>query len=98
MVRKANEIRLILNSTDQADNINIETDWRNTTNKNKILELGGAYLGVHLRRGDFLMILQSNVISLDNVARQIRYLLLKQNLKQVYLATDSSLEGKKQKK
>jgi len=93
LIRKANEIRLILNSTDQTDNIKIEPDWRNTTNK-KRLALGGPYLGVHLRRGDFLRIRQSNVISIDNVARQIRHLLVKLDLKQVYLATDSSLEGK----
>jgi hypothetical protein len=36
LIRKANEIRLILDSTDQTDNIKIEPDWRNTTKKKRL--------------------------------------------------------------
>lgn len=55
---------------------------------------GGDYLGVHLRRGDFLHVRKSNLISIENISYQLRYLLIKLNLKQLYLATDATVKGK----
>ena len=52
------------------------------------------YLGVHLRRGDFIHIRQSNIVSTDNIVRQIKHHLNKLNLKQIFLATDTAMQGK----
>lgn len=52
------------------------------------------YLGVHLRRGDFIHIRQSNIVSTDNLVRQIRHHLNRLKLKFVYLASDTTIDGK----
>ena len=53
-----------------------------------------GYLGVHLRRGDFIHVRQSNIVSTDNIVRQIKHALNKLKLKLVYLATDTTDLGK----
>ena len=55
--------------------------------------IGGPYLAVHLRRGDFLYSRKSIVVTLKRVAQQVNNILMKLNLSTVYLATDSSFEG-----
>ena len=55
--------------------------------------IGGPYLAVHLRRGDFLYSRKSIVVSLKRVAQQVGNILLKLNLSTIYLATDSTFEG-----
>ncbi len=91
LVLKAKELReLLLNSNNKSDRTEMDEDWR----KNKKLHsmaVGGPYLAVHLRRGDFLYSRKSNVVSLYNVAKQIKYQLNRLNLTTIYLATDSSV-------
>ena len=50
------------------------------------------YLGVHLRRADFVRVRKANLVSIDNVVSQIEYILVKLNLTRIYLATDTNLE------
>jgi peptide-O-fucosyltransferase len=50
---------------------------------------GGQYLGVHLRRRDFLRARSDQIPSIRHAARQITKLMNKQNLKTIFLATDA---------
>ena len=93
LTEKAEEIRaLFLNSYDANDKTEINSDWRKTK-KYHSTAIGGPYLAVHLRRGDFLYSRKSNIVSLNRVADQIRTSLERLNLTHVFLATDASLEG-----
>jgi len=92
LVKKSEELRaVLLNSDDESDRTKISPDWRQTK-KLHSSAIGGPYLAVHLRRGDFLYSRESNIISLHKVAEQIRVELLRSNLTTVYLATDGSAD------
>ncbi|KAF4020674.1 hypothetical protein G4228_012856 [Cervus hanglu yarkandensis] len=77
-----------LNSTDVADGIPFEEDW--TRMKVKLgSSLGGPYLGVHLRRKDFIWGHREDVPSLDGAVRKIRSLMKAHQLDKVFVATDA---------
>ena len=72
LVKKSEELRaMFLNSDDQSDRTELTPDWRNTIRVHSTA-IGGPYLAVHLRRGDFIYSRESNVVSLHKVAKQIR--------------------------
>ncbi|XP_063457432.1 GDP-fucose protein O-fucosyltransferase 2 isoform X2 [Pan paniscus] len=77
-----------LNSTDDADGIPFQEDW--TKMKVKLgSALGGPYLGVHLRRKDFIWGHRQDVPSLEGAVRKIRSLMKTHRLDKVFVATDA---------
>ncbi|KAB1283683.1 GDP-fucose protein O-fucosyltransferase 2 [Camelus dromedarius] len=77
-----------LNSTDEADRTPFEEDWT----KMKVQlgsSLGGPYLGVHLRRKDFIWGHREDVPSLAGAVRRIRSLMKTHRLDKVFVATDA---------
>uniref|UniRef100_A0A2I3HQX5 GDP-fucose protein O-fucosyltransferase 2 n=1 Tax=Nomascus leucogenys TaxID=61853 RepID=A0A2I3HQX5_NOMLE len=77
-----------LNSTDDADRIPFQEDW--TKMKVKLgSALGGPYLGVHLRRKDFIWGHREDVPSLEGAVRKIRSLMKIHQLEKVFVATDA---------
>ncbi|XP_045708581.1 GDP-fucose protein O-fucosyltransferase 2 isoform X1 [Phyllostomus hastatus] len=77
-----------LNSTDEADRIPYEEDW--TKMKVRLgSSLGGPYLGVHLRRKDFIWGHREDVPSLGGAVRRIRSLMESHGLRRVFVATDA---------
>ncbi|XP_037597939.1 GDP-fucose protein O-fucosyltransferase 2 isoform X2 [Cebus imitator] len=77
-----------LNSTDATDRIPFQEDW---TKMQVTLgsALGGPYLGVHLRRKDFIWGHREDVPSLEGAVRKIRSLMKTQRLDKVFVATDA---------
>ncbi|NXU63862.1 OFUT2 fucosyltransferase, partial [Horornis vulcanius] len=80
-----------LQSTDEADRTQYKEDW--TQMKVKSLTtgtaLGGPYLGVHLRRRDFIWGHREDVPSLQGAVKKIHSLLETLKLEKVYIATDA---------
>ncbi|GAB1295266.1 GDP-fucose protein O-fucosyltransferase 2 [Apodemus speciosus] len=77
-----------LNSTDAADKMALEEDW--TRMKVKLgSALGGPYLGVHLRRKDFIWGHREDVPSLEGAVKKIRSLMKTHRLDKVFVATDA---------
>ncbi|XP_078536684.1 GDP-fucose protein O-fucosyltransferase 2 [Lissotriton helveticus] len=60
--------------------------------------IGGPYLGVHLRRKDFIWGHRTDVPSLQGAAKTIKALLEKHNLKKVFVATDADSDDVEQLK
>lgn len=54
---------------------------------------GGPYLGVHLRRKDFIWGHREDVPSLKGAVKKIRSLMKKHKLQQIFVATDADEEG-----
>ncbi|XP_036624849.1 GDP-fucose protein O-fucosyltransferase 2 [Trichosurus vulpecula] len=77
-----------LNSTNDADKIAYNEDW--TKMKVKLgTALGGPYLGVHLRRKDFIWGHREDVPSLQGAVKTIRSLMETHKLDRVFVATDA---------
>ncbi|NXT79125.1 OFUT2 fucosyltransferase, partial [Zapornia atra] len=77
-----------LQSTDEADRTLYKEDW--TQMKVKMgTALGGPYLGVHLRRRDFVWGHREDVPSLQGAVQKIRSLLETHQLRKVFVATDA---------
>ncbi|KAM4669127.1 LOW QUALITY PROTEIN: GDP-fucose protein O-fucosyltransferase 2 [Amazona ochrocephala] len=77
-----------LQSTDEADRTHYNEDW--TQMKVKMgTALGGPYLGVHLRRKDFIWGHREDVPSLQGAVKKIRSLLEMLKLERVFVATDA---------
>lgn len=57
---------------------------------------GGPYLGVHLRRKDFIWGHREDVPSLKGAVKKIRSLMKKHKLDKVFVATDADEEGEHQ--
>ncbi|XP_011609164.1 GDP-fucose protein O-fucosyltransferase 2 [Takifugu rubripes] len=77
-----------LNSTDISDSTVYSEDW--TRMKAKLGSAkGGPYLGVHLRRKDFIWGHREDVPSLKGAVKKIRSLMKKHKLDKVFLATDA---------
>ncbi|XP_073983375.1 O-fucosyltransferase 2 isoform X2 [Rhodnius prolixus] len=68
-----------------------ENDIKNEK-KGKRNAKGGSYLGVHLRRRDFIEGRPNEIPTLEYAAEQISDILLSQNLKIVFIATDAKYE------
>lgn len=78
-----------LNSTDEADGTPFQEDW--TKMQVKLgSSRGGPYLGVHLRRKDFIWGHREDVPSLEGAVRKIRSLMEQHGLQQVFVATDAA--------
>ncbi|XP_075463263.1 GDP-fucose protein O-fucosyltransferase 2 isoform X3 [Ascaphus truei] len=75
-----------LQSSDAADKTRFQEDW---TKGKPGTALGGAYLGVHLRRKDFIWGHREDVPSLQGAAEEIHSLLEKLKLNRVFVATDA---------
>jgi len=54
---------------------------------------GGSYLGVHLRRKDFIWGHRKDVPSLKGAVKKIHSLMKKHKLHKVFVATDTGDEG-----
>lgn len=54
---------------------------------------GGPYLGVHLRRTDFIHLRESHTVTIEHAAKQIKHALNVLNLTRVYIATDGTQQG-----
>lgn len=54
---------------------------------------GGSYLGVHLRRKDFIWGHREDVPSLKGAVKKMRSLMKKHKLDNVFVATDADGEG-----
>ncbi|KAM9287503.1 LOW QUALITY PROTEIN: GDP-fucose protein O-fucosyltransferase 2-like [Morus bassanus] len=77
-----------LQSTDEADRTHYKEDW--TQMKVKMgTALGGPYLGVHLRRKDFIWGHREDVPSLQGAVKKIHSLLEMHQLEKVFVATDA---------
>ncbi|XP_061548450.1 GDP-fucose protein O-fucosyltransferase 2 isoform X3 [Phycodurus eques] len=86
-----------LNSTDDGDHTVYNEDW--TRMKAKLGSAkGGPYLGVHLRRKDFIWGHREDVPSLKGAVKKIRNLMKKQKLDKVFVATDADEEELKELK
>ncbi|EDO42964.1 predicted protein, partial [Nematostella vectensis] len=85
--------RKVLQSTDEEDNTLMDEDWRKNKKQEGVAK-GGPYIGVHLRRADFLYAHPDKVPSLDNVAKQLKKFLKKEKLEKVFLSTDADQSGK----
>ncbi|OWK50581.1 GDP-fucose protein O-fucosyltransferase 2 [Lonchura striata] len=77
-----------LQSTDEADKTQYKEDWTQMKIKTGTA-LGGPYLGVHLRRRDFVWGHREDVPSLQGAVKKIYSLLEMLNLEKVFVATDA---------
>ncbi|MBN3277660.1 OFUT2 fucosyltransferase, partial [Polyodon spathula] len=80
-----------LNSTDESDKTHYNEDW--TQMKSKLGSAkGGPYLGVHLRRKDFIWGHRKDVPSLKGAVNKMRSIMKKHKLDKVFVATDAAEE------
>ncbi|XP_062972142.1 GDP-fucose protein O-fucosyltransferase 2 isoform X2 [Elgaria multicarinata webbii] len=80
-----------LNSTDEKDVTQYMEDW--TKMKVKLgTAIGGPYLGVHLRRKDFIWGHRNDVPSIQGAVKKIHSLLKLHKLERVFVATDAIAE------
>uniref|UniRef100_A0A4W3HAF9 GDP-fucose protein O-fucosyltransferase 2 n=1 Tax=Callorhinchus milii TaxID=7868 RepID=A0A4W3HAF9_CALMI len=78
-----------LNSTDEVDKTVYNEDW--TKMKVKLgIARGGPYLGVHLRRKDFIWGHRKDVSTISGAVETIHNLLEKLKLDRVFVATDAA--------
>ncbi|XP_057883969.1 GDP-fucose protein O-fucosyltransferase 2 isoform X2 [Melospiza georgiana] len=77
-----------LQSTDEADRTQYKEDWTQMNVKTGTA-LGGPYLGVHLRRRDFVWGHREDVPSLQGAVKKIHSLLESLKLERVFVATDA---------
>lgn len=80
-----------LNSTDITDGTKLPENWQEE--KLGRSAVGGPYLGVHLRRRDFIWGRPTQIPSIAGAVKQIKKLLKKLALETVFIATDASTEG-----
>lgn len=81
-----------LQSDDEKDKTPYTEDWQNQVPKEGSA-IGGPYLGVHMRRGDFTYAHKETVPSIEELGGEIAKKLKEYKLKKVYLATDGSDQG-----
>ncbi|XP_063356067.1 GDP-fucose protein O-fucosyltransferase 2 isoform X2 [Pelmatolapia mariae] len=86
-----------LNSTDETDHTPYSEDWTRMKAKPGSAK-GGPYLGVHLRRKDFIWGHREDVPSLKGAVKKIRSLMKKHKLDKVFVATDADDEEIKELK
>ncbi|XP_022313246.2 GDP-fucose protein O-fucosyltransferase 2-like [Crassostrea virginica] len=79
-----------LDSTDPEDKTELE-DWIKMKRKHGDA-VGGPYVGVHLRRMDYLYAREGQLPSLKGAAKQVKKILKKYDLKKVFVATDAPAE------
>ena len=81
-----------LDSTDEKDKTPYDPDWRNQTPKEGSA-IGGPYIALHMRRGDFAYAHKATVPSIEELGKELAKKLKEYKLKKVYLATDGTDEG-----
>ncbi|XP_069790345.1 GDP-fucose protein O-fucosyltransferase 2 isoform X4 [Narcine bancroftii] len=81
-----------LNSTDELDNTIYNEDWIKMKVKLGTAK-GGPYLGVHLRRKDFIWGHRKDVPSIKATAKKINSLMKELKLDKVFVATDAVEDG-----
>ncbi|XP_061391059.1 GDP-fucose protein O-fucosyltransferase 2 [Musca vetustissima] len=77
-------------SNDELEAIQRPPMWEYESAEYRGQALGGPYLCVHLRRGDFLYGRETTTPTLKSSALQVKYHLLTYNLSTVFLATDAT--------
>ena len=82
-----------LNSNDIQDKTIYAEDWREQVPEDDSA-LGGPYLAMHMRRGDFSYAHKETVPSIEEVGKEMAKRLKEYKLKKVYLSTDGTDEGK----
>ncbi|PWA31215.1 hypothetical protein CCH79_00002911 [Gambusia affinis] len=80
-----------LNSTDDTDRTLYNENWTRMKSKPGSA-IGGPYIGVHLRRKDFIWGHRDDVPSLKGAAKKIRSMMKKYKLQTVFVATDADGE------
>ena len=73
------------------DHLNYKTE--RGKGRTPLLDGGGPYLSVHLRRGDYVYARAGDIPSITGAANQINKLLKRHKLKKVFVATDATKEG-----
>lgn len=81
-----------LNSNNVQDKTVYAEDWREQVPEEGSA-LGGPYLAMHMRRGDFAYAHKETVPSIAEVGKEIAKRLKEYKLKKVYLSTDGTDEG-----
>lgn len=81
--------RKYLNSNDEDDHTHYEEDWRIQIPLEGHAR-GGPYLGVHMRRGDFVFVHKEITPSIAKIGKEIAKILMKYKISTVYVATDGS--------
>ena len=81
-----------LNSNDEADKTPYAEDWRDQ-HPQEGSALGGPYIAVHMRRGDFAYSRKDTIPAIEQYAKNAENMLKKYKLKKIYLATDGTEEG-----
>ncbi|XP_075156562.1 O-fucosyltransferase 2 [Haematobia irritans] len=77
-------------SNDEIDQVQRPPMWEYERPRHKSPAIGGQYLCVHLRRGDFLYGRESTTPTLKSSALQVKYYLSSYNLSNVFLSTDAT--------
>ncbi|XP_002160070.1 GDP-fucose protein O-fucosyltransferase 2 isoform X1 [Hydra vulgaris] len=80
-----------LNSNDKADKTVYAEDWRDQ-HPQEGSALGGPYIAVHMRRGDFSYARKETVPTIEQYAQNAENMLKKYKLKNIYLSTDATDE------
>jgi len=78
-----------LNSTNEKDKTLYNNDWRRQTPKDSSA-LGGPYIGLHMRRGDFTYAHQETIPSIEEIGTEVGKMLKKYDLNMVYVSTDGT--------
>lgn len=82
-----------LHSKDEKDKTPYTPDWRKQVPGDGDA-LGGPYIGVHMRRGDFAHYAHKETVpSIEEIGTEVQKLLDKWKIKKVYLSTDGTDEG-----
>nr|XP_022901454.1 GDP-fucose protein O-fucosyltransferase 2 [Onthophagus taurus] len=90
LINIANEFRnKNLNSTDVSDKTELPEDWKEE--KPRRTALGGPYLSVHLRRGDFVRARPKDTPTISHAAKQIKNRLIDLSINKVFVATDAKI-------
>lgn len=77
-----------LNSNDVSDKTVYNADWRMQVPEDGSA-LGGPYLGLHMRRGDFAYAHQETIPTIKEISVEVNKILEKYKLNLIYLSTDA---------
>ena len=94
LVKLANQFRNdYLNSNDENDRTLLGDDWTTTVRKYHGDALGGNYLSVHLRQGDFAKSRPNDTPTIKCAIQQIKFIMNKLSLTDVFIASDTDANG-----
>ena len=78
-----------LNSTDEEDKTTYNDDWRKQIPVDGSA-IGGPFLGLHMRRGDFTYAHRNTVPSLEEIGLEVKKKLQEYKIEKVYISTDGT--------